>query len=204
MRKKAKKVKEQPDLRKLEFGAKLKMARSQFRDAEHTSKGLTLRELGERSRVRFTHIADFEAGRRIPGADVLQRLAIATGLDKEAAVDLALISAIERGTRNAGEKTLRKLAAALEFSAEEIEQFVMEGLSAAGTKQVMDKYKNFPADFLHLLPAYIHALIPNFDPSQIHEVKTDTKGNITWRMYSGEYFAAKLQVTHWNNAEQKE
>ena len=67
------------------FSEKLKIARSQFRDAEHTSKGLTLRELGERSGVRFTHIADFEAGKRIPGADALQRLAIALGLDKEAA-----------------------------------------------------------------------------------------------------------------------
>lgn len=56
------------------------------------------------------------------------------------------------------------------LSVEETEEFVDEGLSAAGSKQVLEQFKEFPTHFLHVFPREIHSAFPNLKPSEIEDV----------------------------------
>lgn len=86
-----------------DFGAHLKNLRNSYRDESHKSKGLTLRELGERIGLSFARISDLESGRRYPNEDILRKLAGALNLEGESARDFVL-----RGLRTGREPRLPK------------------------------------------------------------------------------------------------
>lgn len=83
------------------FGIHLKNLRNSFRDEAHKSKGLTLRELGERIGLSFARIGDLESGRRHPNEEILWKLADALNLTEEAARDFVF-----RGLRSGREPRL--------------------------------------------------------------------------------------------------
>lgn len=67
------------------FPEELKRLRLGYRDEAHDKRGLTLRELGARTGIRFTFLADLEAGRRKPGRNQLERIAKGLGLGEDSA-----------------------------------------------------------------------------------------------------------------------
>jgi transcriptional regulator with XRE-family HTH domain len=127
-------------------------------------------------------------------------------LSDKSQVDLALISAVERGTRNAGEVTLRKLAQALGLLEGDTRKFVLEGLSAAGSKQVLDEYKDYPAHFLHLLPEQVSSEVPGFDPMKIVMLQSNggadgSGSDLMCQMEDGKWLAIQIKVAHGDSKE---
>lgn len=120
-------------------------------------------------------------------------------LGEVSGVDFALISCVERGERNAGEVSLRKLAKAFQLNQEASEAFVEEGLSAAGSKQVLDRFRDFPTHFLHLLPREILAQFPDLDPKEIEVVEgfqdasQDRHPDLVWRVGS-KWFVGQITI----------
>jgi transcriptional regulator with XRE-family HTH domain len=83
------------------FGDFLKQARENFRDGEHLTKGLSLRELGRRAGMNFGRIGDIEKGRRCANEENLKKLAAALNLEGPSASDFVL-----RGLRATGKQKL--------------------------------------------------------------------------------------------------
>ncbi|MCB1077334.1 MAG: helix-turn-helix transcriptional regulator [Verrucomicrobiae bacterium] len=122
------------------------------------------------------------------------------GLAGRAKMNHSFIAGIESGNRNAGEISLRKLANALGLSPDETEAFVEEGLSAAGSKQVLDNFKDFPTAFLHVLAREILSAYPEMDPGKIEDVLwrggglKASEADLLWRI-GDHWFAAEISVS---------
>jgi len=149
--------------------------------------GRKLREL------RLNH--ETESG----GGVTLQRLA------EISHVDYALISAVERGTRRVGEISLRKLAAALDLDEKGTESFVLEGLTAAGSNQILEEAKDFPVHFLHAIAREIRLAFPDQDPGEIDEVvyhpasRENYSPDLMWSNKEGEWFALEISLAKGRN-----
>ncbi len=109
-------------------------------------------------------------------------------------VDFSLIGGLEAGKRKAGELTLRKLAVALGLNPEETEEFVNEGLSAAGTQPVFEKHSRFPAQFLNELPKQVLEHCRGIDPEEIVEIVKQDGTDLTWRMKDGTCYALEIKI----------
>lgn len=109
-------------------------------------------------------------------------------------VDFSLIGGLEAGKRQAGEITLRKLAAALGLEGETTEDFVNEGLSAAGTQPVIEKHSRFPAQFLNELPKQVLEHCRDINPEEIVEIIKQDGTDLTWRMKDGTCFALEIKI----------
>jgi len=109
-------------------------------------------------------------------------------------VDFSLIGGLEAGRRQAGEITLRKLAAALGLDGETTEDFVNEGLSAAGTQTVIERHSRFPAQFLNELPKQVLEHCRDIDPDEIIEIVKQDGADLTWRMKDGTCYALEIKI----------
>lgn len=109
-------------------------------------------------------------------------------------VNFSLIGGLEAGKRQAGEITLRKLAAALGLNPEETEQFVNEGLSAAGTQPVFERHSRFPAQFLNELPKQVLEHCRGIEPEDIVEIVKQDGTDLTWRMKDGTCYALEIKI----------
>ena len=109
-------------------------------------------------------------------------------------VNFSLIGGLESGKRQAGEFTLRKLASALGLNQEATEDFVNEGLSAAGTQAVIGQHSRFPAHFLNELPKQVLEHCRGLDPNEIVEIIKQDGTDLTWRMKDGTCFALEIKI----------
>lgn len=115
-------------------------------------------------------------------------------LAEMAKVDFSLIGGLEAGKRQAGELTLRKLAVALQLKPEATEEFVNEGLSAAGTQPVIERHSRFPAQFLNELPKQVLEHCRGINPEEIVEIVKQDGTDLTWRMKDGTCYALEIKI----------
>lgn len=109
-------------------------------------------------------------------------------------VNFSLIGGLEAGKRQAGEITLRKLAAALRLKQEATEEFVNEGLSAAGTQPVIERHSRFPAQFLNELPKQVLEHCRGINPEEIVEIVKQDGTDLSWRMKDGTCYALEIKI----------
>lgn len=107
-----------------DFSAFLKHSRQSFRDDRHTKRGLTLREMEERTGISFSRIGDLEAGRRCANEVTLGKLAAALNLEGALARDFVL-----RGLRASG---TQKLPQAFNEVPSEVFEALLKEISALG------------------------------------------------------------------------
>jgi transcriptional regulator with XRE-family HTH domain len=79
-------------------------------------------------------------------------------LAQRAGVSSGLISGLLHGYRIIGEKTARKIAAALNLQGEELEEFVHLALNNGCTEKVLNASKAFPSEVLNLVAGELNAL----------------------------------------------
>jgi len=115
-------------------------------------------------------------------------------LAEMAKVDFSLIGGLESGKRQAGELTLRKLATALGLDQQATDEFVSEGLTAAGTQPVMERHSEFPAQFLNELPKQVLEHCRGIDPSEIVEIIKQDGVDLAWRMKDGICYALEIKI----------
>ena len=123
-------------------------------------------------------------------------------LAQESGVGFGLIGAIENGRKRAGEKTLRKLAAALQLGTKETEELVMVGREVALLDRVEELMSQ--AEFEHFarwklgIPAISADMLKRDESDEIEDVSkfvySDPSCDVLLELANGEYVAVKVMT----------